>query len=156
MIVLRKRLDPQQPVVHPERSRTRVVLGWLVLAGVALLVVGGCGDSDDDGGSTDSTGVVAVADDGDTLTVGELLDAEEQGESGNTVVVVAMLVDDGTGMRMCESLAESDPPQCGGRSVEVMNPGVIDVDLNEDQGVRWADGPIQLFGWMEGDAFYVS
>ncbi len=155
MIVLRKGLDSHQPVVHPERSRTRVVLGWLVLAGAALLVVGGGGDSDDDDGSADSTEVVAIAD-ADTLTVGELLDAEEQGESGNTVVVVAMLVDDGTGLRMCESLAESDPPQCGGRSVEVMNPGVIDIEFTEDQGIRWLDNPVQLLGWMEGDTFYVS
>lgn len=132
------------------------MLGRVALAAAALVVVGGC-DGSSDAGTDDSAGVVAaVPDDGDTLTVGELLDAEDQGASGTTVVVIAMLVDDGSGLRMCESLAESDPPQCGGRSVEVMNPGVIDVDLTEDQGVRWAEGPIQLFGWMEGDVFYVS
>lgn len=143
------------PEVHPERRRFRVILGWLGLAAVALLVLGGCGGSDDDGGSSDSAGVVATAD-GDTLTVGELLDAEDRGESGTTVVVAAMLVDDGTGLRMCESLAESYPPQCGGRSVEVMNPGAIEVEFTEDGGVRWAETPIELFGWMEGDTFYVS
>ena len=157
MIVLRKRLDSGRPEVHvhPERRRSRAMLGSMALVAVSALVVSGCGDSSDDG-TDDSSGVVAAVSDGDTLTVGELLDAEDQGQSGNTVVVIAMLVDDGTGMRMCESLAESDPPQCGGRSVEVMNPEVIDVDLTEDQGVRWAEGSIQLLGWMEGDAFYVS
>jgi hypothetical protein len=157
MTVLGKRHESRQLDVHPERRRSRVLLGWLLLAGVAAFALGGCSDSDDGDGSTDSTGaVVAVPDDADTLSVGELLDRDGQGDSGANVVVVAMLVDDGTGVRMCESLAESDPPQCGGSSVEVLNPDAIDVEFNESDGVRWLDNPIQLFGWMEGDAFYVS
>lgn len=143
---------------RPERrgGQRRVVLTSL-LAGLAVFALVSCGGSDspEDGGSSTPSSVVATAD-GDTLTVGELLDAEDQGRSGHNVVVVAMLVDDGSGMRMCEALAESFPPQCGGRSIEVMNPDVIEVDFTEDQGVRWSEGPVSLFGWVEGDAFFVS
>lgn len=154
-MIARTKASEPPPEVHPERRRARVVLGWLGLLAVALFVVGGCGDSDDGSDSSDSGDVVTVAD-ADALTVGDLLGAAEQGESGNSVIVVAMLVDDGTGLRLCESLAESDPPQCGGRSIEVLNPDAIEVELTEDDGVRWAETPIQLFGWMEGDAFSVS
>ena len=137
-------------------GRRRGVLTSL-LAGLAVFALGSCGGSDspDDAGTSAPTSVVATAD-GDTLTVGELLDAEDQGRSGHNVVVVAMLVDDGTGMRMCEALAESLPPQCVGSSIEVMNPDVIEVDFTEDQGVRWTEGPVSLFGWVEGDTFFVS
>lgn len=140
-------------------GRPRVALASMLLAGLAAFALGGCGDSDspDDGGSTDPTSaVVTVADDADTLTVGELLDREDQGQSGENVVVVAILLDDGSGLRMCEALAESFPPQCGGRSIEVVNPDVIDVELTEEQGVRWSEAPVQLLGWVEGDAFFVS
>jgi hypothetical protein len=131
----------------------------LLLAGLAVFALGGCGGSDspDEGASSDPTSVVAtVVDDADALTVGELLDREDQGRSGDNVMVVAMLVDDGTGIRMCEALAESLPPQCGGSSIEVMNPGAINVELTEEQGVRWTDGPVWLLGWVDGESFFVS
>ena len=137
-------------------GRRRVVLTSL-LSGLAVFALASCGGSDspEDAGTSAPTSVVATAE-GDTLTVDELLDAEDQGRSGHNVVVVAMLVDDGTGMRMCEALAESYPPQCGGRSIDVLNPDVIDVELTEDQGVRWTEGPVSLFGWVEGESFFVS
>ncbi len=149
-------VERSRPARRNGGGRRRGVLTSL-LAGLAVFALGSCGgsDSSDDAGTSDPTSVVATAD-GDTLTVGELLDAEDQGRSGHNVVVVAMLVDDGTGMRMCEALAESFPPQCGGRSIEVMNPDVVDVDFTEEQGVRWTDGPVSLFGWVEGDTFFVS
>ena len=138
------------------RGRRRVVRASL-LSGLAVLAMANCGGSDslEDAGTSAPTSVVATAE-GATLTVGELLEAEDQGRSGHNVVVVAMLVDDGTGMRMCEALAESYPPQCGGRSIDVLNPDVIDVELTEDQGVRWTEGPVSLFGWVEGESFFVS
>lgn len=50
---------------------------------------------------------------------------------------------------LCEAIAESFPPQCGGRRllVEGLDPAAVP-DLAEANGVRWAES-IQLFGRVE-------
>jgi len=53
------------------------------------------------------------------------------------VVVVGYLVVDSSGARLCGVLLESDPPQCGARSVEVTGADRLDVIFEESQGVRW-------------------
>lgn len=152
-----KSSDPVPPTRRAEGGRRRRTLAWLLLAAVAVFALGSCGgsDADDDAGSSEPSSIV-IPGAADMLTVGELLDREDQGRAGQNVVVAAMLIDDGAGMRMCEALAESFPPQCGGRSIEVINPDVIDVELTEEQGVRWSEGQVSLLGWVEGEAFFVS
>ncbi len=53
------------------------------------------------------------------------------------VVVVGYLVVDSSGARLCGVLLESDPPQCGARSVEVTGVDRLDVIFEESQGVHW-------------------
>ena len=53
------------------------------------------------------------------------------------VVVVGNLVVDSAGARLCGVLLESDPPQCGARSVKVTGVDRLDVIFEESQGVRW-------------------
>jgi len=64
-------------------------------------------------------------------------------------VAGALFVDpDGT-VQLCDAIAESFPPQCGGARVAVEGLDLSTVpDLQEANGVRWAEG-ITLFGSVE-------
>ncbi len=62
------------------------------------------------------------------------------------VVVVGYLVVDSAGARLCGVLLESDPPQCGARSVKVTGVDRLDVKFEESQGVRWTDYHATIWG----------
>ena len=77
------------------------------------------------------------------LTVSEVLVSD----IGGVFAVQGLLFDDGSGPVLCEALAESFPPQCGGASLPVSgHEEVIDVPLIMEQGVSWTDGVLVLFG----------
>lgn len=95
-------------------------------------------DGDGPGGSATSGGMVVAP-----LTVSEAL---EGGVSG-IVAVQGAFFDDGSGPRLCEALAESFPPQCGGASLPVSGfEEVIDVPLQTEQGVTWTDQAVTFLG----------
>ena len=58
------------------------------------------------------------------------------------------LVDTGAELRLCEALAESYPPQCGGESLLVEGEPP-DGEWSEAQGVRWTDEQVTLRGEVE-------
>lgn len=63
------------------------------------------------------------------------------------IAVQGYLLDDGTGALLCEALAESYPPQCGGASIPVTGyEEAIDVPLANASGVTWTDDRVTLFG----------
>ena len=106
------------------------------------------GSSDEGGGVTGSG---ALADGG--LTVSEAMATDATG----TIAVQGFLVADGTGARLCEALAESYPPQCGGASVPVMDyEEVVGVPLQNAQGVTWTDDLLSLFGELVDGVFVVD
>ena len=59
---------------------------------------------------------------------------------------------DDAGARVCETLRESFPPQCGGASIPV---GDFDVDipLSSEAGVSWTDQVVYLEGEIIGGVF---
>ncbi len=57
------------------------------------------------------------------------------------------LLIDGDGARLCEALAESLPPQCGGASIPVSNyEEVLGTPLQSEQGVSWTDETVSFLG----------
>jgi hypothetical protein len=148
----------------------------LAVAAVLLVVVSisSCGSDDatsspEPGGSTtastsepgttsvDDTAVDTAADDTAAdepaaLFVEELLETRPAGP----VSVRGMLIDEGAGVLLCEALAESFPPQCGGRWVVVMHPDLGQLDVVSEGGVRWVDQPVTLEGQLEADRFVVG
>ena len=87
------------------------------------------------------------------LSVSEALTTGATG----VIAVQGFLVDDGTGARLCEALAESYPPQCGGASILVTGyEDVITVPLGTEQGVTWTDESVSLFGEVTGGTLVVS
>lgn len=82
---------------------------------------------------------------GETVPLSDLVDF-----GLGDVVVAGFLVDNGSRVRLCDALAESYPPQCGGASVVIANPELLDLDWSEEQGVRWTDLPVVLEGTYDG------
>lgn len=84
------------------------------------------------------------------LTVSEALTTDATG----ILAVGGFLVDDGTTARLCEALAESFPPQCGGASIELVSYSTIDPDsLQTAQGVTWTDDHTVMFGEIVDGVF---
>lgn len=123
---------------------------------VLIALVAGCtgqGGSDDptDNDGTGDAPVLVIADggpgDGPSLSVA---DALTHGPTDDLVTVTgALFVDaDGTA-RLCDAIAESFPPQCGGERIVVEGLDLSSVaDLQEANGVRWAESAT-LFGSVE-------
>jgi hypothetical protein len=125
----------------------------LLLALIAF--VAGCSGPDgaDDGVDSDGTAdpVLVVADGqpgaGRGLSVAEAL---THGPTDDLVSVTGALfvAADGT-VRLCDAIAESFPPQCGGERIVVTGLDLADVPaLQEENGVRWAESAT-LFGSVE-------
>jgi len=62
------------------------------------------------------------------------------------LVTGALFVDADGSVRLCDAIAESFPPQCGGSRLLVrgLDPATVP-DLQEANGVRWAE-QVQLLG----------
>jgi hypothetical protein len=79
------------------------------------------------------------------LTISEALESSATG----VLAVQGYLLDDGSGARFCEVLAESYPPQCGGASVSIVGyDEVVSVPLSSSDGTTWTDDTFVVFGEM--------
>lgn len=124
-------------------------LGSLTLLIVLLAACAAPGDSD--GPTDDGAPVLVIADggpgDGPGLTVAEAL---THGPTDDLVTVTGALFvgADGT-VRLCDAIAESFPPQCGGDRIVVEGLDLDDIDdIQEENDVRWSES-ITLFGSVE-------
>jgi hypothetical protein len=80
---------------------------------------------------------------GGGLTVSEALVTDASG----ILAVQGFYVDDSNGPRLCEALAESFPPQCGGANVELGDLSGIDIgELQSSGDVTWSDGVVVIVG----------
>lgn len=68
-------------------------------------------------------------------SVPEALAADVEGP----VHVSGLLIDDGSGWRLCAGILESMPPQCGGEALVVEALDEAGRTLEETGGVRWQD-----------------
>lgn len=105
-------------------------------------------DCDDVGVSEDPQ---SLPDDGEAPVVDGALTVADVAGDGNVigpVTVVGFLVDDGTTIRLCEALAESFPPQCGGASVPVDGYDGLGLPLSSEGDVTWTDVSVEIAGEM--------
>lgn len=89
----------------------------------------------------------------ESLTVSEVLAAGNI--DGSFVVTRYLFVDAGGDAELCEAIAESYPPQCGGESIGVTG-DLSAVDLTSDQGLSWSDLPVLLEGTFDGTTLTVG
>lgn len=144
-------------------ARTRLLTAGAALAALALAGCGG--DTDDTAADSDelptATETLPDAGDGDgseaggttmrVYSVPEVSSAEVEGP----IHVSGLLIDDGSGWRLCETVLESFPPQCGGASFAVEG---VDEDarpIEEEGDVRWQE-QATLVGELDGDTFRVT
>jgi len=80
---------------------------------------------------------------GGGLTVAEALATDASG----FLVLQGFYVDDGNGPRLCEALAESFPPQCGGANIELGDLSGIGLgQLQRSGDVTWSDDAVVIVG----------
>jgi predicted secreted protein len=128
--------DPPDPA---DRAQFEVIVGT------------GVPDQTVDPADTDAP-IDSPLDDVDALSLTELIDRGEVAD----VVVRTLLFDDGSGLVMCESLAESFPPQCVGARVPITNPEVVDADYTRQGEIRWTDRLVLLDGTLADGSFTVA
>lgn len=89
---------------------------------------------------------------GPGISVSEALAGDQ---IGPILVNGFVLIRDGEA-RLCEALAESFPPQCGGPSLTLDGFEPDSVMLSEEQGVRWTDDVVQIVGVRNGDVLEIT
>lgn len=86
-----------------------------------------------------------------TITEAIAYDGTEPVAVGGFVVTTA----DGT--RLCEALAESFPPQCGGLSLNVVNPDTLtNFVLIEEGETQWSPDLVVVLGNVSGSDFTIA
>jgi hypothetical protein len=107
----------------------------------------------DDIGVPDGGGALPPPSDGGEVVTGAVADgglsvSEALGsDMGGILAVQGFLFDDGSGPVLCEVLAESFPPQCGGASIAISgHEEAVNVPIVAEQGVTWTDQTLVLFG----------
>ena len=130
------------------------------LVAVLSLALAACGGEADDAAAPATTATAAgtsptgptSAGIGPGLTVPE---ARTTDAEGPLLVRGALLVEGGTA-RLCERLAESSPPQCGGDMLVVEGLDVSTIEALQSTGaVQWAE-QVKLLGDVDGDRLVVS
>ncbi len=83
-------------------------------------------------------------------------DAMKVSRSG-PIAVKGFLFIDGDGARLCELLAESFPPLCGGVFAPIEGfEEILDVPLAKSQGTSWTDQYVSFLGEFVGGTFIVN
>ena len=125
----------------------RRMLLLLAVVTIAGVFAAACGDNDDDVGSGPISGV------GPGISIGEALTSNLDGP----LLVNGLLHAQNDDVRLCETLAESFPPQCAGRSLVVQGLDLTTMDgLTSEGSVTWSDQPVQLLGTVEGGGLTVE
>jgi inhibitor of cysteine peptidase len=128
--------DPPEPA---DRAQFEVIVGSGVPADA-----GGPSEGDE----PQST----IPDDEDALSVGQVMTEQPAGE----IIVSGLLFDDGSGLVLCEALAESFPPQCPGEALVIANPEDVVADFTQSGSVRWTDRVIVLMGELKNGRLEVT
>ena len=99
----------------------------------------------------DSGGAAGIMLAGSGLSVAEIPSAPaDEILAVRAYVIVAA---DGSA-QLCDALAESLPPQCGGASMPLTGlPDGFLTGLSYAEGVHWSDEPLQLLGRVRGGVF---
>ncbi len=129
-------------------SSTRFRLIALAAAAAMTIVIACTGGSDGtpparpDGDLSTGGAISAV---GPGLSVG---DARASTLDGPLLVNGFVVVADGR-VRLCDTLAESFPPQCGGDSLTLSGFPLEGFELQRSGDVAWTDHSVQVLGYVE-------
>lgn len=100
-------------------------------------------------GSDQLSGGMVVA----PLSISDAVDHD----GSDVIAVTGYVVIDTGSARLCASLAESFPPQCGGDSVTITNPDATSrLPLVEEGSTQWSEEPVIVLGRMSGEGFTID
>ena len=119
----------------------------LAVVTVVSTLAAACGD---DGGDLAPGPISGV---GPGISIGEALTSNLQGP---LLVNGHLYAQDGQ-VRLCELLAESFPPQCGGKTLVVEGLDLTAMDgLTSEGRVTWSDQLVQVLGTVEAEVLTVA
>ncbi len=119
----------------------------LAAATIVSAFVASCGDDDSDMPPGPGSGV------GPGISVGEALTSNLQGP----LLINGHLHSQDGHVRLCELLAESFPPQCGGMALVVEGLDLTTMDgLTSEGPITWSDQLVQVLGTVEGAVLTVA
>lgn len=84
------------------------------------------------------------------------------GEGPRDALVSGVVVWDGAGALLCDSLLKSYPAQCGGLSLVIVDPENLRLSsgdafvFEQAQGVRWTAGPVEISTYFDGNRLMVG
>lgn len=108
-------------------------------------------ETSEDADRPDSSGGDAAGTTMRVYTVSEAMALDQEG----SVHVSGLLIDDGSGWRLCEQVLESYPPQCGGEFLLVDGLDPTGLPLEESGQVQWqTEGTV--VGEIDGDTIVVT
>ena len=123
------------------------ILVLLAVVTIASVVAAACGDDDGDLDSGPISGV------GPGISIAEALTSDLKGP----LLVNGHLHVQDDQVRLCEVLAESLPPQCGGGILVVKGLDLKTMDsLTSAGSVTWSDQVVQVLGTLEGEVLTVA
>lgn len=80
---------------------------------------------------------------GNGLSISDALSTDAAGP----LMVRGYYVDSGSGPMLCEALAESFPPQCGGASIPLGDLSAVDPDsIQTERSTSWSDDALFVLG----------
>ena len=78
------------------------------------------------------------------------------GEGPREAIVAGFVIWDDTSARLCETIMESHPPQCGGMWVVIADPEHLAVGFDEAQGVRWTANRVDVAATFDGNRLIID
>ncbi len=123
------------------------ILVLLAVVTIASVAAAACGDDDGDLDSGPLSGV------GPGISIGQVFTLNLKG----ALLINGLLHVQNDQVRLCETLAESFPPQCGGKSLVVTGLDLTTMGgLSSSGSVTWSDQPVQVLGTVEGEILTVG
>ena len=109
------------------------ILVLLAIVTIASVAAAACGDDNDDLDSGPISGV------GPGISIGQVINSNFK----VPLLINGLLHVQNGEVRLCETLAESFPPQCGGRFLVVKGLDLMTMDgLSSEGSVTWSDQPV--------------
>ena len=128
----------------------RILVLFAVMT-TASVVAAGCGG--DDGGDDGDLVSSPISGVGPGISIGEVFNTDLKGP----LLINGLLHIENGQVRLCESLAESFPPQCGGKFLVVKGLDLLKMDgLTREGSVTWSERSVQILGTVEGEELTVA